>query len=371
MNPQTNQAPFDLSFYIKKYLIPLWERKWLVIGIFCLGIILSFFVSSFIKSEFTSSTTLYIEKPTTEMTKIEKEEVEPETASGPYVASQATKLRSLSMASEVLNILPQTAKSDLLSHTATESQVLNGFLDMIGETFGKGYQKKLTKLLGIKPEEITLRKIMLRRQNELQNRLTVITHKRTSMIEISATSFQRDIGPMILQAYLDVYLASNLEENKESVRSKRQFISKQREKAYQAYKKAEQDMIDYRKSYGIPGDFEKARDIEIQLKLNRLESQLKMARERYKNMDQMYMEIQEKEAGITNNVKVLEQPTFPTSASKAKIYYLRNLIILIGLGLGIAIVLGLDFIKAPLRHEKDIQSAVQIPIIGTLPQIKK
>jgi len=60
-----------------------------------------------------------------------------------------------------------------------------------------------------------------------------------------------------------------------------------------------------------------------------------------------------------------------TSASKAKIYKLRNLIILFGLALGIAIVLGLDFIKTPLRHEKDIQSAVQIPIIGTLPQIKK
>lgn len=371
MNPQTNQAPFDLSFYIKKYLIPLWERKWLVIGIFCLGIILSFFVSSFIKSEYFSSATLFIEKPTTEMARIEKEEVEPDTASRPYVDAQATKMRSLSMAAEVLNILPQAAKSDLLSKSATESQLLDGFLNMIGRLFGKNYQEKLTNLLGLQSEEMTQRKIRLRRQNELKNRLTVISHTRSSMIEISASSFQQDVAPMILQAYLDVYLASNLEENKESIRAKRQFISKQREKAYQAYKKAEQAMIDYREAYGIPGDFEKARDIKIQLKLNRLESQLKMARERYKNMDQMYMEIHEKEAGITNNVKILEQPTYPTSASKAKIYHLRNLIILIGLGLGIAIVLGLDFIKAPLRHEKDIQSAVQIPIIGYLPQIKK
>lgn len=305
------------------------------------------------------------------MAKVETEEVEPQTASGPYVEAQAEKIRSQSMASEVLNILPQEAKSDLLSKSATESQLLEGFLNMIGQLFGKSYQDKLTHLLNIETEDISQRQIRLRRQHELKNRITVLSHTRSSMIEIEASSFHRNVSPMIIQGYLDVYLASNLEENKESVRAKRKFLDQQREKAYQAYQEAEQAMIDYRKSYGIPGDFEQARDIEIQLKLNSLESQLQMARERYQYMDQMYMEIQGKEAGITNNVKILEQPTLPTSPSKQKIHKLRNLIILIGLAIGIAIVLGLDFIKAPIRHEKDIQSAAQVPIIGFLPQIKR
>ncbi len=371
MNTLINQPSIELSFYIKKFLIPLWEKKWLLVGISCLGVVLSFFVSSFIESEYFSSATLFIEKPSTEMTRVKREEMEPETASEPYVQSQAEKLRSTSMASEVLNILPQDAKSDLLSATATKSQLLEGFLNIIGQILGKDLQNKISNILGFKSEDMSQREVRFRRQNELKSRLTVTSQSRSSLIKITASSFAQDVAPRIIQSYLDIYLANNLEENKESVRAKRQFIAKQREEAEQAYQKAKQAMIDYRKSYGIPGDFEKARDIEIQLQLNSLESEVQIAKERFQHMDSMFMDLQEREAGITNNVKVLEQPTVPTSASRGKIKKLRDLIILAGFALGIAIILGLDFLKAPLRHEKDVHSAVQVPILGYLPQIKK
>lgn len=371
MNALINQPSIDLSYYIKKYLIPLWERKWLIVGISCLGVLLSFFITSFIESEYFSSATLFIEKPSTEMSRSESKEMEPDTASGPYVEAQAVKLRGMSMAAEVLQILPQDAKSDLLSPTATKSQLWEGLLNRIGQAFGKDFQNKITDILGLKSEGLSPREVRLQRQNELKSRITVTSHSRSSLIRIEASSFAPDIAPRILQGYIDVYLANNLEENKESVRAKRQFLAKQLEKAKQAYEEAKQAMISYRKSYGIPGDFEQARDIEIQLKLNSLESQLQMAKERYQHMDRMFMDIQEREAGITNNVKILEEPTFPSSPSRGKIRQLRNMIILAGFALGIGIILGLDFLKAPLRHEKDIHSAVQVPILGYLPQVKK
>ena len=370
MNSHINQDPFDSSFFIKKYFIPLWEKLWLIIGIFCLIVVVSFLSSSFIKSEYLSTATLFIEKPTTELTKIKKDG-EPESASSPYVKAQAEKMRSMSMASQVLETLSPAAKSDLLSPSATKYQLVNGFLDLTGKLLGTQFQKALTRILDFESEDATSMKIQVGRLQELKNRVEIIDHPRSSMIKITASSFQQEIAQKIVQAYLDVYLHYNLQENKESVRSKRAFISKQREKAYQGYKEAEQEMIDYRQSYGIPGDFVQARDIEIQLKLNRLESNLGLSKERYQYMDQMYMDIMQKEAGITNNLKILEHPTSPTTPSRKKDHKLRNRINILGFLVLIATILLLDYIKSPLRHEKDIQSAVQIPIIGYLPRIGK
>ena len=75
------------------------------------------------------------------------------------------------------------------------------------------------------------------------------------------------------------------------------------------------------------------------------------------------------EAGIAENIKLLDSPTSPGDPSKTVKYEILLAGILGGLGVGIAIVLGLDFLKSPIRHEKDITTSVEVPIFGHIPKI--
>lgn len=359
---EQKQSRIDFSYYVAKFGVPLWERKVLIVLIQLLGIIVALTLGFFVEEEFVSTGKLLVEKPRTEFAKAKDEEqVAPEGAPGSYVLAQTEKLKSSSFAMEVLQILPSMAREELGAEPGIFNQLRKGLSD---------YIPILAQIDADEEEEVLesgpMQEAVLR--SHLRARMDIVGNARTGMIDISATAFDREVAPIFVRSYTDVFMATTLEENKQSIRSKLRYMEQQRDRTYAAYKQAEQEMIDFRKEYGIPGDFDRARDINIQLELNRLRAQMEMAKERYLYMDQMQIQIKRNEAGITNNVKVIEGATLPVSPTAARLNQLRLMIILASLGLGLALVLGLDFLQGKVRHEKDVQAILSIPIFGYLPK---
>ncbi len=359
---EQKQNRIDFSYYAAKFGVPLWERKVLIALILLLGILVAMALGLFIEDEFVSSGKLLVQKPVTEFAKAKDEEqMAPEIAPGGYVLAQTEKLKSSSFAMEVLQVLPGVARKEL----EAEPGIFNQLQDGIRE-----YIPGLEEISPEEKEESSESGPMLEavQRNHLMQRMDIVGNARTGMIDISAIAFDREVSPIFVRSYIEVFMATTLEENKESIRSKMKFTKRQREQTYEAYKRAEQEMIDFRKEYGIPGDFDQARDINIQLELNRLRAQMEMARERYLYMDQMLIQIERNEAGITNNIKVIEGSTLPVSPTQARLNQFRLMIILASLALGLALVLGWDFLQGKVRHEKDVQSVLDLPVLGYLPK---
>jgi len=112
MNERKENRQFDFSFYVSKYVIPVLERKWIVLLCLFLAILLVILISSFTRPEYISQATLLIEEPRSEISKIKQDSVAPRRAETSYVVAEEEKLRSSSFAAEVLKILPDKAKDD-------------------------------------------------------------------------------------------------------------------------------------------------------------------------------------------------------------------------------------------------------------------
>ena len=356
MNGQTQGRQFDISFYTAKYGVPILEKKWAVLLIFLLGFLISLSViSPLIQPQFISQTTLLVEEPRSEISRARQETLGTGRVPGLYVTTEEEKIKSAYFAAEVLKILPEKAKDDLRGHVGIWSRLKMGVL----------------KLFGIKekavPQPVTERNLL----EELQKRIEVSSNTPSALIWIRARSMNKDVALVLARSYVDVALASNLEDNKKVVRSEREFLEQQRNQAYQKYRDSEQAVFDFKKEYQIPGDFDEARDIGIQLQLKRLQAQVTMDKERYEMMDQAYFTSQVKEAGIVGNIRVISPPVFPITPSRKAEVRLMIIIILGGLMLGIGFALLPELThRGAIRHEIDIVDICELPVLGDLPRIK-
>ena len=110
-------------------------------------------------------------------------------------------------------------------------------------------------------------------------------------------------------------------------------------------------------------------DTEIQAKLNMLLSNYEMAKEHYDRLDRIFLEAKVREAGVLVNIRVLSAPMIPLRPSKSAKQKVALMGIMMSLAVGVAIVLMFDFLKGPIRHEKDINDAVHLPIYGSIPSL--
>ncbi|MFW6099547.1 MAG: hypothetical protein ACOC79_03525, partial [Thermodesulfobacteriota bacterium] len=173
-------------------------------------------------------------------------------------------------------------------------------------------------------------------------------------------------------SYISVWMAKNLEENKKAIRVERKFALEQRNTARKHLKEAAKALMDFKEYYEIPPYVTPEQglgDMELQSEFERLRSELKGAKERFEYLDRIFLKLQMEEAGIAETIKVLDAPTSRGAPSRTKKQEMLLAGILGSLGIGIGIALGLDFLKSPIRHEKDITSAVDIPILGHIPKI--
>jgi len=355
MDEKARDRQFDISIYTSKYGIPLLEKKWLVLIFFLVGILLSLtLLSPLIEPKFVSQATLLVEEPRSAISQARQETLGTGRVPWLYVTTEEEKIKSTFFAAEVLKILPEKAKDNLRAEVDIFPQI----------------KTRVLTLFGFESKPLSQPLMEVRLLTEIRKRIEIASNPESALIWITAKSTDRDIALVLARSYVDVALASNLEDNKKVVSAERAFLEKQRNQAYQKFRDSEQAIFDFKKLYQIPGDFDEARDINLQLQMKRLQSQVNMDKERFEELDEAYFASQVKEAGIVGNIRVISPPAFPASPSRKAEIRFMIIIILGGLMLGIALALLPEFTQGPIRHEIDILSVSHLPVLGHLPRMK-
>ncbi|MCD6306320.1 MAG: hypothetical protein J7M32_08545 [Deltaproteobacteria bacterium] len=370
---EARQASLDLSFLRDKYLVPIIERKWLIIGLFLAGTLISTGLSSFIKPEFYSIASVLVQEPRSKISSGPRTNpMVPQTADETYVLSEAQSLRSVELATEVLKILPDEVKEELEINLDPYEQIVNGLKRVAKKWLG------VTGLFSSDKEEdrqfaLPAPGEALKRQvKALQNRVIIKSKSKNAMIWITATSTDKYVAPIIVRSYLSVWMARNLDQNRKAIRIEKAFALEQRDMARKHLNEAVKQMRDFRNYYEIPPYITPETglgDLELQSEFERITEQVRGAAERFEYLDKIFLKLQMEEAGIAENIKLLNPPASPGVPSKTVKHEILLGGILGGMSLGIAIVLSFDFFKSPIRHEKDITTAVDIPILGYIPKI--
>lgn len=365
MEEKTAAKKIDVSFYIAKFGVPLLENKWIIIVFFVVGMMVTLLLGSFIKPQFISEAALQIEEPFNEAASIRQGTMSPRKASASYVLAVEEKLKSKSFAKEVLKILPDDVKKDLELPLDLRSQIIAGLRNLAKKILGRDNkaihtEKEAAALSDAKDE---------RYLQELEKRVGIRVNSNIAMIWITGATLEKNLAPILVKSYVDVLLAMNLEQNKEGVRGKIKFSMEQRNAARETLEVAEQKLVKFRNHYQIPADLRMTPDSEIQAELNTLVSNFEMAKEHYDRLDRIYLEAKVREAGVLVNIRVLSAPMIPLRPSKSARQKVMLVGIMMSLAVGVAMVLMLDFLKGPIRHEKDITDAVPYPIYGAIPKL--
>ena len=374
MNGKTEdkQAALDISFLTAKYLTPILERKWLVIYFFLTGTILSLVVSLFIKPEFYSIASLLVQEPRSKISGgTRTNPLDPRAANQTYVLSEAESLKSVPFVTEVLKILPERVKMDLDISLDPYQQVVTGLKNVVKKSLGLKRPRTSNEPEGPKPIPISPLEIKGQIAG-LKSRVIIKSKSKNAMIWITARSLDRYVAPILVKSYISVWMAKNLENNRKAISIEKKFAREQRDTAGKHLNEAAKKLMDFRNHYEIPsylGPKEGLGDMELQSEFEQLQAQVSGATERFEYLDKVFLQMQMEEAGIAENIRVLDAPTSPGAPSKTKRQEILLMGILGGLGVGIGLVLSLDFLKSPIRHEKEITDAVDIPILGHIPKI--
>ncbi|MDP2645665.1 MAG: GNVR domain-containing protein [Desulfobacterales bacterium] len=368
MDDLTETKHFDISFYISKYVIPVIEMKKIVIVCFLIGLLISVVLFSLIRVEYFSQATLAVEPPISAISKIRRSEDTPGRLSDSYISAEVEKLKSGLFAVEVFKILPDEVKMDLDISSEVLTQIIGGLERFAKEGIARNFLNFLKRLVGAKTEPSTDPEKRVAQISELLQRVE-IRQVSPGIIRITAKTFNSDPAPVIVKSYVNLWLASNLEDNKKGVRSERAFAEEQKNKTFSKFKEAEKELMDFKRFYQIPAEINSARDLELQAQMERLLSNLSMTKERFDTMDKVYIETQMREAGTMGNIKILDTAGLvsePSNKAGRRVLFLG---IATGLLLGIGIVLLIDYLRMPIRHEHDITGAVHLPVFGHIPKI--
>lgn len=352
MEEQSSQL--DLSMYLSKYLTPVLERKWVVLICIALGFISSAALSFLVPPQYRSKASVLVEQPRSMITMERGEDaVVPPGAREGYIQSEAEKLRSSLFAAEVLKTLPQNARNDLRNSADLVPQL----------------KSRIKRLLGLgsddEPHGFQGKDLL----SEMTRRVEVTVKLRGSIIEVSALTLDRDVAPILVNRYIDVWKAENMQENKKEVHAQRAFVFEERNKAYQDFKEAEQALVAFRRKHELPADIEALRDGRLELELNGLKKDLSEAQGRLELMEKKYLDSRVKEAGVVGNIKVLDTPSTVTPIVKPLIRRIFYLGTIAGVLLGVALALVPEFLRSPIRHETDITASVGYPVLGHIPKL--
>ncbi|MBF0117562.1 MAG: hypothetical protein HQK79_01910 [Desulfobacterales bacterium] len=369
MNDIVNEKQISIDFYISKYFFPLFEKKNILISFAVITFSISFGVSLFINSEYESQATLIVEEPRSTITSNVDKEVGVKNAETNYVIAETEKLKGDTFAEEVLKLLPDELKEDLKINLKVSSQIIEGFKDIIKKILGEKAFKALKSFMGkkIDPQTEFMQNELL--ISEMKRRVNINSKASRAMVWISAVTLKKETAPILVKSYIDVWMAINIEENKKGIRNELEIAEKQRTDSNQQLLKAEDELIEFKKRYEIPADIKSIPDTSIQLEMERLQSKLNFAKDRFVFMDKIYLETRRKESGVIGNIRVINPPIIPMKPLINAGFTIVMTGCMIGIMFGIGIVLVLDFIKGTIRHENDIISTVNLQVIGQIPKI--
>ena len=342
---------FDISIYTSKYVIPVLEKKWIVVFCFLAALIIALAVNFIVKPEFVSQGTLLVEEARYELSSLKGDVVLQKAAPKSYVSAEIERLKGDSFAAEVLKILSDKSRDELRTTLNLSAQIIRGILNLLR----KRENREGAEAVGL--------------ISALKKRIEIKGTPEVGLIWITARTINKEVAPILVKSYIEVWLAMNLEENKKGIRAEREFANKQKGMVYRKFQEVEEELISFKKYYGLPGELEIARDVELNLELERMMGKLELARERLQLMDRVYLETRTKEAGVVGNIKVIDAPMIPGESSNKRKRILLFMIIVGGLAIGIGVTLLLDFINGPIRHENDIADVVHVPVLGYIPRL--
>ncbi len=349
----------DPQFFIAKYLAPVLQYKWLVILSTLLGLLIAIPISMIIRPEYSSRATTQLETPRAQMISKVTATIASRTGDKNYITAAVERMHSSAFQTEVLKILPKKLIKDLATPLGILPQI----------------KKKLTpylrKALGMPPlstKDET--KISPQRLDMLSKRITIQGKPSKGIIQITGITYAQDMATVLVQSYIDIWVALNMETNKSLIRHELGFTRTQKEEYFKQLKSSEKELRLFKQKFEIPPALSSVTDMELQAQLDVLQNKVSNAKERYKRIDDIYLDLVRKEKAVVNNIKVINPPQTPLVPSKN----MQMLIILIGILSGataaIAPILIVDYYRGNIRHKNDISSAVDIPIIGILPTIK-
>jgi uncharacterized protein involved in exopolysaccharide biosynthesis len=358
--PQTPPSgQIDPQFFIAKYLSPILQYKWLVLLSTILGLAIAIPASMLVQPEYSSIATTQLETPRAQMISKVTEEISSRTGDKNYITAAVERMHSSAFQTEVLKILPKRLIKDLETPLGVIPQMKAKLIPYLRTLLGKSA-----------PPQNDQGKITPQHLDKLSKRITIKGKPAKGIVQITGVTFAQDMATVLVQSYLDIWVALNMETNKSLIRHELGFTRTQKDEYFALLKSSEKELRLFKQKFEIPPALSSVTDMELQSQLDVLQNKVLNAKERYKRIDDIYLDLVRKEKAVVNNIKVINPPQTPLEPSKN----IRMLIILFGLVAGaiaaIAPILIIDYYRGNIRHRNDISSAVDIPIIGTLPTIK-
>lgn len=353
------KEPIDPQFYIAKYILPVLEHKWIVICSTLLGLAVAIPISLMIRPEYSSTATTQLEIPRAKMISKVTEEITSRTGDRAYITAAVERMHSSAFRTEVLKIIPTALQKDLETPLHIQGQIMTQLVPFL---------KKLLNREDTHPAD--LNKITPERLNRLSKRIRIKGYTGKGTIQITGTTFAQDMASVLVKSYIDVWVALNMDTNKSLIRHELEFTKAQRNDYQRLLKDAEKELRLFKQRYEIPPALTSVTDMELQSQLDVLQNKLLNTKERYKRMDDIFLELSRKEKAVVNNIKVINPPQAPLFPSRNMRIFIVLLGLLLGAVTGIAPILIWDYYRGNIRHRKDVANAVDIPIIGKLPTIK-
>ncbi len=368
MGDDAEKTKLDIAKYFFKYIVPILEHKWLILILFLTTFLIALPLGFLIKPTYISEGMLQLFRPYSQVSPT-GDKIEPLPAPPAYVIKEVELLQSNSFVGEVLTTLSDDAKADLENPLSPPSQIINRIVKEVKQKVGEHRINKIKRFLGRDirpPTEDMIRKNQIQ---QIKERVSIRKQTRTAMVWITANSFENEVASALVNSYVDIWRASNNEDNKKEINNKITFLRERRRKAFQDFRTQKDELIKFKKKNEIPAEVKLISNMDIQLKLEQLDSNLLMAKERFLMLEHKLIETQLTAEGIVENVKILNPPETPIQPSKNKTRIFQLALALSGLLVGIGIVLGVDILKSLIRDESDITDAVGLPVLARLPEM--
>ena len=356
---QDNKDQFDPQFYIAKYLLPVIEHKWIVLFTTFVGLAIAIPISLLIQPEYSSTATIQVETPRAKMISRVTEEISSRTGNRAYITAAVERMHSAAFQTEVLKVIPEALQDDLEIPLSVKGQIMSELIPFAKKILRKDTTPS-TDNTRITPERIA----------KLGKRVEISGNTGKGTVKITGTTFAQKMSTVLVKSYIDVWVAINMDANKSLIRHELEFTRDQRTDYHNQLKIAEKELRLFKQKFEIPPALTSVTDMELQSQLDVLQNKLANAKERYKRIDDIFLELSRKEKAVVNNIKVINPPQTPLSPSKNMQIRIILIGLILGAAAGIAPILAWDYYKGNIRHKKDVYSAVDIPIIGRLPSIK-
>ena len=358
-NDSTQDQQVDPQFYIAKYLTPVLQRKWIVIISTLIGLSVAVPVSLLVKPQYSSTAITQVETPRAEMISEVTEEITLQTGSQAHITAAVERMNSSAFRTEVLKVIPKRLQEDLVIPLSVTGQIKEKLIPII---------KKILKveLTPSSDQSATTPERLI----ALSKRIVITGDYRKGTVQIVGTTFDREMATVLVKSYIDVWVAMNMEANKSLIRHELAFTKTQREEYYSQLKNSENELRLFKQKFEIPPALTSVTDMELQSQLDVLQNAVASSSERYKRIEDIFIELSRKEKAVVNNIKVINPPQIPLVPSKNMRIQILLMGLFLGAAAGIAPILAWDSYRGNIRHKKDVYSAVDILIIGKLPTIK-